>query len=293
MRTWWSLHSIECLVCSITGRPPAIPNENCTIQLPQSLSSKDRSSSKRHQPMINPDRSHQESSPSNTFEDTEDYHVSSISIALLTHNVLSSLYAPRTASRSWQVRNLGLRLTQKTVFVDSEHLILTLSQEIEGKIEKLLKDLEDWSNGALSATVCSSPSQKSEFEREQSLLLMRYWSTRILITRPCLCRTERRIRNESDVSAAFNSEMASICVKSARELAALFPHTPDLVFVYRRGPWWDIVHISKTSENRGNGDTANNHQQSCSARPFCYSNLTTKTGTPKTAMRRSPAMFRS
>jgi len=73
--------------------------------------------------------------------------------------------------------------------------------------------------------------------------MMHYWSTKILITRPCLCRTERRIQNESDASASFNVQMASICVTSARQLISLFPEEPDLDFVYVKAPWWSVIHM--------------------------------------------------
>lgn len=92
--------------------------------------------------------------------------------------------------------------------------------------------------------------QKSRTEREQSLLQMHYWSTKILITRPCLCRTERRIKHESNQSAQFNSEMAEICVNSARALTALFPDNPGPSFVYEQAPWWSVVHISEYHKPR-------------------------------------------
>jgi hypothetical protein len=74
---------------------------------------------------------------------------------------------------------------------------------------------------------------------------MHYWSTRILITRPCLCRIERRIKNESDLSAKFNAEMSTTCVNAAQELMELFPDEPSQEFVYKKAPWWDVVHISE------------------------------------------------
>lgn len=87
--------------------------------------------------------------------------------------------------------------------------------------------------------------QQFQMAREQLLLQMYYWSTKILITRPCLCRTERRIKNESDKSAQFNSDMADTCVNSARALTALFPDKPGPSFIYERAPWWSVVHISE------------------------------------------------
>lgn len=89
-----------------------------------------------------------------------------------------------------------------------------------------------------------SPGQPGT-EREQLLLKMSYWSIKIMITRPCLCRTERRIKDESNRSAHFNSTMARICVDSARALTALFPDMPTLKFAYEKAPWWNVVHISE------------------------------------------------
>lgn len=118
-------------------------------------------------------------------------------------------------------------------------------KDMQGRIKEYLSDLEKWSKNSLSNYIVPGSPQQSHMEREQVLLQMQYWSTKILITRPCLCRTERRIKNESDRSARFNSEMAEICVNSARALTALFPGEPSPDFVYKTAPWWSIVHISR------------------------------------------------
>jgi hypothetical protein len=72
---------------------------------------------------------------------------------------------------------------------------------------------------------------------------MNYWSTKILITRPCVCRLERRIQNQSNMSASFDAKAAGICVNAAMEMVKLFPNQPNVHFIYSKGPWWVIVHI--------------------------------------------------
>jgi hypothetical protein len=67
----------------------------------------------------------------------------------------------------------------------------------------------------------------------------------ILATRPCLCRLERRIRNQSDSSANFDANAAEACLNAALEIAKLFPSQPNIEFIYANGPWWNIVHVSK------------------------------------------------
>lgn len=69
----------------------------------------------------------------------------------------------------------------------------------------------------------------------------------MVITRPCLCRVERRIHNESNASAEFNTTIAKACVGAALEMSKLFSDEPDLNFIYSKGPWWAVVHLSKSS----------------------------------------------
>lgn len=103
LRTWWSLHSIECLVSSITGRPPIISQEDCTVPLPQVLSTEGQPASKRRLSSQANHISQETSSRTSSSSGSGQYLVSTINIALLTQRVLTSLYAPRTAARSWQV----------------------------------------------------------------------------------------------------------------------------------------------------------------------------------------------
>lgn len=105
LRTWWGLHSIECLVSSITGRPPIISNSDCTVPLP-AASLDDEPHSKR-QPSSLP-KSHESSQPGSSAG-SDEYFISMIKLELLTQELLTSLYAPRTASRSWQVGHLCIQ----------------------------------------------------------------------------------------------------------------------------------------------------------------------------------------
>jgi hypothetical protein len=38
LRTWWTLHAIECQLSAITGRPCVLGHEDCTVALPMALS---------------------------------------------------------------------------------------------------------------------------------------------------------------------------------------------------------------------------------------------------------------
>lgn len=118
LRTWWSLHSIECLVSSITGRPPVIANEDCTVPLPKILPGEQHHLSKgfRRPSRTSGHGSSDESSvagSSTSGDAVGQYLAGNIKISLLTQRVLTGLYAPRTAVHSWQVRSIDVDVAQQ------------------------------------------------------------------------------------------------------------------------------------------------------------------------------------
>ena len=76
-----------------------------------------------------------------------------------------------------------------------------------------------------------------QYVREQNALEILYHNTKILINRPCLCRLDRRIVNQTASSNDFNERSATTCVASAKAIARLLPNDPDrnLVSLYESG----------------------------------------------------------
>jgi hypothetical protein len=111
-KTWWCLHSIECLVSSITGRPPVIGNEDCTVSLPQhtpeSPTRQTHVGTNYGSPQTTASSSASESNKRNT--DKSHYLHTYITLTIISQKVLLSLYSPRTAVQSWQVRVLFFQL---------------------------------------------------------------------------------------------------------------------------------------------------------------------------------------
>lgn len=117
-------------------------------------------------------------------------------------------------------------------------------------IDELMGELNDWVGAAFpqglnlvnpNANMASWPDLRSQ--REHIMLAFSLFSTKILITKPCLCRLDQRIQGQSKRSASFNQTMAKECVEAAREISELLPDTPDPVQIYQNGPWWCIIHI--------------------------------------------------
>lgn len=90
----------------------------------------------------------------------------------------------------------------------------------------------------------SKPQATHRYRREQNTLNFLYHNTKILITRPCLCRLDRRIANQSASSDDFNRQAAIACVVSAKTIANYLPDEQEgnVMALYEVGPWWSMVH---------------------------------------------------
>ncbi|XP_014555789.1 hypothetical protein COCVIDRAFT_101566, partial [Bipolaris victoriae FI3] len=146
------------------------------------------------------------------------YLINRIEIARLTRKIQRCLYSPQTATHSWE--------------------------SVQTTISGLLNELSKWSTAALSTSPETQyNSRATDSTREQFLLRVDYWSTKVLITQPCLRSLGWRVENQSSTSADFDTRTADSCITAALELAKMFPVQLNTSFVYKEGPWWAIVHI--------------------------------------------------
>lgn len=229
VRIWWSLHSIESLLCALIGRPCIIPNDECTVPLPQVIPEEQSEHSVPSQLIGQIHRRRKSiallrASSSDTSSRGDSDAVTSasflgarVAIDLIMQKALSKLYSPRTSADSWE--------------------------RIQGNIASLISELDEWAVAAQLAGLSPANSiQESRGQRERLLLSFHYYSVKLLICRPCLCRPERRIKDQSNTSAYFNQNTAEACIQAAQAITRLFPDEPDIAFIYQQGPWWCIVH---------------------------------------------------
>ena len=153
--------------------------------------------------------------------------VARIKIDIITQEALSLLYSPRTATDSWE--------------------------RIQQIIPSLLNQVDDWALSSLPEELSSAvsdahtkttrPFLDQTFAREQLLLAFYYQSTRILITRPCICRIDERIKDQSSQSVDFCKKTAEACVKAAQDLVNLLPDDPDPSYIYGLSPVGNLGHM--------------------------------------------------
>lgn len=130
-RIWWGLHSIESVLCAITGRPDVISDNNCTVPLPaqfpedQSTAPSPEEEIESMKPTVSlssaipmrpmSSRSKQSTSTAPTPGSFLDARVR---ISRLTQKVLFTLYSPQAISKPWK--------------------------RIQSSVSELLDELETW-----------------------------------------------------------------------------------------------------------------------------------------------------
>jgi hypothetical protein len=140
-----------------------------------------------------------------------------VKLAVIMQKALSKLYLPRRSIGAWEQ-------TQK-------------------EITSLTREIDEWVAEALPEGLGPVDSiQGHRAQRQRLLLRFQYYSARLVISRPSLCRLERRIKAQRDASATFDQNTAATCVHAAQEITRLFPDQPDLMYFYQRSPWWCTVH---------------------------------------------------
>lgn len=216
IRSWWSLHSIECLLSTTTGRPCIMPVTDCTVPLPQTpIGGRFTDPSNISGASSTSGELSSSSGPMNQIR-RRSFVPSSLlfnraSIDIITHRTISLLYSPTSSLNTWPQ-------TQKV-------------------IAGLMQDMDNWAAATFPKGLTSSDlTPSSERQRERLLLAFSMFSARMLVTRPCVLRLER-----SD-PAGFNQKTSDACVEAAQDVSKLLPDPPDAVWVYSHGPWWSIIH---------------------------------------------------
>jgi hypothetical protein len=197
VQTWWSVHNLDTLLSSMTGRPTMLRSGDVTTPLPS-----DRAGDR-----------HQEDSKFAMVMSFQDIQAR---LAIITQNILSNIYTERRAPRT--------------------------RTQMQQSMSSLISNLDDWASHALPehySSVYSSPIH----ETHQFSLKNQYLHAKISITRPALRRIEHC--TAFDRPNTHTLEAAETCIRTAQDVAALFPENIHLQLVYEIGPWWSIVSNSK------------------------------------------------
>ncbi|MCJ1437266.1 hypothetical protein MMC27_006652 [Xylographa pallens] len=253
-RVWWALYGLERSLGVMTGRPTSVVDLDCMTPVPlpideesftdpncrmqneglirnmRRFSSQDSphtlspsSSGPRHRSRPSPTSANSSSSLQSALDLLKTapptlslYFTLTTHLGAVTNDVLAQLYRPVAMTKSWS--------------------------QIQSQITTLDTKLEKWRATLPSVFDFTKKQRDQQFIRERMSLGFGYYSAKIIIHRPCLCRVDRRIPNESHKSKDFNRTAATLCVSGARGMLDLIPDEPNPVGLYKVTPWWCLTH---------------------------------------------------
>ncbi|KAJ6005482.1 hypothetical protein N7451_003426 [Penicillium sp. IBT 35674x] len=112
--------------------------------------------------------------------------------------------------------------------------------EIESRLDDLRFRIDLWKSSlpaALDFTKEETDGSPDHL-RCKLFLAFHYYSARITLGRPCLCRRDARQQNAPQT---FSHTMALIALESANGMLDLIPDKPDVVQLYQVCPWWCVL----------------------------------------------------
>ena len=237
---WFALMTLESILTLVTGRPSMINPQDCSVAIPSTVaeakspskttapsgSSYRRSASESRYHPSGPDMSEpRQGLPLNitmkhgTTRIAAMFFVHYAELCMLAKEVVSELYQPGIRRKNWS--------------------------EIQSRIDSFDERLFEWKDGVTPPLDVASPSSDPETESCGVALRILFHSTRTIINRPCLCRVEERIEDQSHSSKWKSINSANKCVESARAVLNLILHKPDSITLREGTLWWMLLHHLK------------------------------------------------
>ncbi|KAL6713476.1 hypothetical protein ACLMJK_008941 [Lecanora helva] len=250
-RLWWAVYSIERLLAAMTGRPTSFAEKDCTTPLPFPVEEDFFLGSGTPKPQVLQmmRRWSQQGDSVTTTPSTE---------SSMKTSSLGSLSPATKAPPSQDLTQsfppcdalafaYHIRLSQFT----NEVLIRLYCADgisepwahVQSTIKSLNARLEDWRQKLPPVFDFTRQRQDSQYLSHRGSLGFFYYSTLIIINRPCLCRVDRSIPHESDESRNYNRESAETCVHAACGMLNLLPDEPNAATFYKISPWFCLVHL--------------------------------------------------
>ena len=118
---------------------------------------------------------------------------------------------------------------------------IAIETEIQRKIQAYDKQLTQWTATLPSQFDLPSWKEYPHSEPFRAALAILSYSTRTIINRPALCRTERQIRGQSEESVETSHDAAQRCVHAARAMLQFLPGEPKGTNLRQSPLWWVCI----------------------------------------------------
>ncbi|KAJ5496261.1 hypothetical protein N7463_008248 [Penicillium fimorum] len=245
-RLWWSIYSLEHLLASMTGRASCISEGLCSVPtpLPYEEETFDQPEAKR---LLQDPALREAQLRATLFESSSQYHSPSwvttcppcpslffnflVDLNLITHALMNKVCSIE-----------GLRKGPSQL----EYHIQKFALQMDRWLSKLpsfyqftVPNTGPWHLNHHQLDNLSAP-----FVRERVCLAMHYYSSRIILCRPCLSHIHHSSQTgEITARGKLRTEIATHCLQASCTLISILPEDPNMVWLARAAPWWSVLHF--------------------------------------------------
>jgi hypothetical protein len=235
----------------MTGRPACIVDNTCTTPLPVPFDETDFQKEEVALLLSNPLRrgawiqegtlgDSGRSSPNNNKVDVPVMEVSTASTPDLNIADWLKSLPPSISLYFLHLATLTSVAKRANVKLYSAEAMQSPWASIEFAIQSLTLETDSWLlNLPEPYDFTSMQASQSTMTQRMSLAFL-FYGTKISITRPCLCRIEKKADN--NYIFEFCTKTAAECVEAAIQMLSLLPDTPDTPLLNKISPWWCILH---------------------------------------------------
>lgn len=235
-RIWWSIVALEHALLSMTGRPscidyqvisvqPPLPYDDAQFKLPEVAELLRDASSRERKLQLTIHASNSEVDARKQWLMTIDpnqslYFFHLIDLSVIMHTAIKAIYSPTATKGSIQSKILFYREKLQS-WISSLQPAFTVSIYKANNVR------------GSSAPNC----------REQITLAMSYYSSEIILSRPCLKDTGVETGTNTRIPRShFENNTAKACVHFALTLISVLPNEPDMKWVLNMTSCWSLLH---------------------------------------------------
>ncbi|CAF9903755.1 MAG: hypothetical protein ALECFALPRED_002962 [Alectoria fallacina] len=255
-RVWWALCSLERILAIMTGRPASLSETDCTTPAPLPLEEDSFLGNNVPSPQdiaLLRRLSSQQSGQTNGIMSTPSSTAYSSKVKTSPIDSMSPASLPSSQERKQIIPPCNALYfgyhTNLSTFTDEVLNRLYRADamskswaDIQSTIATLNSNIEKWRAKLPNVFDFTKKQRDRQFVRQRMSLGFFYYSVLTIINRPCLCRIDRKIPDQSGKAKDFNRETAMKCVHAARDMLELLPKEPNAVGLYTVAPWWCLVH---------------------------------------------------
>ncbi|OQD81831.1 hypothetical protein PENANT_c025G04749 [Penicillium antarcticum] len=235
-KLWWSIFILENLLSVMTGRASGLGNSFCSAPPPLVAENMehftdDRPEARLERPSENPPMKwtiYQQREPleaqraSMKFMHATDelYFFCLTDLILISHTASTQVYSTDAVNQGWD--------------------------QIQSRISFFNRTMEEWSSSlpdSVSFKAINAGETVSKSNTYQISLSLHYYSSRIVLNRPCLTRP--RASGKSAINSyrsRAREESATTCLHSALAILSIFPDQPDPIWACYV-LWWNVLHF--------------------------------------------------